>query len=234
MFTPTVEKIIQPFLFRHYLVLDELPQDVRLKIEASYIPMEMGAGEILFRQGAYPKGAFKVRSGLVKITHCTSQGQRQLVYVYGAGDWIGFRQIITKEAYPIVASAVENVIVDFIPLEAFQKLLREEPLLVNNLLETVSHEFSVWVNRLTVFSRFQMRARLALCLLILQDRFSVSGKSVNPIKFSRQDLADFIGGTLETTVRTLSEFKEAGWVKTSGKQITVLDAEALAGVVGEI
>lgn len=232
MLTPTVDKIIHPFLFRHDLVLDELPQEVRLRIEATYTRLEMTAGEILFRQGSFPKGAFKVQSGLVKITHSTSQGQRQLVYVYGAGDWVGFRQIITNEAYPVEASALEKVVVDFIPLEIFQKLLREEPLFVKNLLETVSHEFSVWVNRLTAFSRFQMRARLALCLLILQDRFRMPGKAAQPIYFSRQDLADFIGGTLETTVRTLSEFKEAGWVKARGKQITVLDAEALAGVVG--
>ncbi len=234
MFTPTIEKIIQPFLFRHQLVLDELPQEVHARIEAAYVPMELGSGETLFRQGAYPKGAFRIRTGLVKIAHTTSQGQRQLVYVYGPGDWVGFRQIITNEPYPIDATTASAATLDFVPLDSFQKLIREEPIFTRNLLEAVSHEFSVWVNRLTVFTRFQMRARLAICLLILRDRFQLSGSQANTISCSRQDLADFIGGTLETTVRTLSEFKDAGWVKAHGKQITILDAGALAGVVGDI
>lgn len=234
MFTPTIEKIIQPFLFRHQLVLDELPQDVHARIEAAYVPMEFEAGETLFRQGAYPKGAFRIRNGLVKIAHTTSQGQRQLIYVYGAGDWVGFRQIITNEPYPIEATTAMAATLDFVPLESFQKLLREEPLFTRNLLETVSHEFSVWVNRLTVFSRFQMRARLAICLLILHDRFQAAGLKANTISCSRQDLADFIGGTLETTVRTLGEFKDAGWVKAHGKLITIVDAEGLVGVIGDL
>lgn len=223
-----IQKITEPFLFRHHVVLDNLPQAVLDRIKQNFQRRYFSDGEVLFRQGNYAKGAFFLRSGLAKIAQLTSQGQRQIIYVYTRGDLMGYRQLMSTEAHPVEATAVGMVEADFISAEVFTQLLREEPLFAHNLLVALSQEFSVWVNRMTFFLRFPVRTRLAICLLTLYKQFYAAGHRPPAIIFSRTDLADFIGATLETTVRTLSEFREKGWLQSSGKRIVLTDPEQLA------
>lgn len=215
--------------------MDTLPPEERAAIVASGEQRLFSDGEVLFRQDRFATGGFWLRSGLVKIAHETSQGQRQIIYVYAPGEWVGYRQIITGEAYPIEATAVGRVEAVFIPIDAFARLLSEQRHFARNLLEALSHEFSVWVRRLTVFNRFPVRERLAICLLFLHERFLRLENSPDAaILFSRTDLADFIGATLETTVRTLSEFRTNGWLEASGKRISLIHPEHLAAQIGDI
>jgi CRP-like cAMP-binding protein len=223
-----VQKITEPFLFKHHLVLDKLPESILERIRERFIRRTFSDGEVLFRQGHYAKGAYFLRSGLVKIAQSTPQGQRQIIYVYTVGDLVGYRHLMSAEAYPMEATAVGILEADFIPADYFIQLLREEPLFAHNLLIALSQEFSVWVNRMTFFLRYPVRTRLAICLLTLYKQYSVAGHQPPAIVFSRTDLADFVGATLETTVRTLSEFREKGWLESKGRRIFLTAPEELA------
>lgn len=224
----SVHPSIEPFLFKHQIVLENLPERVLARIREHCQPRLFSDGEVLFQQGSYPKGAFLLQSGLVKISQSTFQGHRQIVYVYTKGDLVGYRQLMTAEAYPIEATALGKVEADFVNASAFAQLLREEPPFAHNLLVSLSHEFSVWVNRITFFMRYPVRSRLAIALLTLERQFMEAGKAHAAITISRTDLADLIGATLETTVRTLSEFKGKGWIRTIGKKIWLTAPEELA------
>lgn len=235
MHSSSVLEVISPFLFRHQSVLENLSLNERAEVLNSSDKILFNEGESLFKQGSFAKGAFLLQSGLVKIIHESGQGQRQVIYVYAPGEWIGYRQLLTGEASSIEAIAVGAVEVAFIPLASFEQLLRLYHAFSRNLLEALSQEFSVWVNRLTVFTRYPVRERLAICLLILYDRaVRADGRSSVPIICSRTDMADFIGATLETTVRTLSAFRSNGWLTTQGRRIILLDPNALAAIIGKI
>lgn len=187
-------------------------------------------GEVLYRQGQYSKGAFFLQSGIVSIAATSSHGQRQVIYFYAPGDWMGFRQLMTGTQLPIEGTAIGRVETLFIPASAFEELLRTQRLFARNLLEALSFEFSVWVNRMTIFTKLPVRERLAIGLLILRDRFSMLEPPLQYLVCSRTDLADFIGASIETTVRALSSFRDSGWVKSRGKKITILDPESLAEI----
>ena len=226
----SVHPSIEPFLFKHQIALENLPERVLARIREHCQPRLFSDGEVMFQQGSYPKGAFLLQSGLVKISQSTFQGHRQIVYVYTKGDLVGYRQLMTAEAYPIEATALGKVEADFVNASAFAQLIREEPQFAHNLLVALSHEFSVWVNRITFFMRYPVRSRLAIALLTLERQFMEAGKMQRAIIISRTDLADLIGATLETTVRTLSEFKAKGWVKALGRRIWLTAPEELAAV----
>ncbi|MBC7774588.1 MAG: Crp/Fnr family transcriptional regulator [Phycisphaerae bacterium] len=229
-----VQKITEPFLFKHHVVLENLPESILVRIHERFKPRTFSDGEVLFRQGNYAKGACFLRSGLVKIAQSTPQGQRQIIYVYTVGDLVGYRHLLSSEAYSMEATAVGRVDVDFIPAELFVQLVREEPLFAHNLLIALSQEFSVWVNRMTFFLRYPVRTRLAICLLTLYKQYAVAGHQPPAIVFSRTDLADFVGATLETTVRTLSEFRDKGWLESKGRRILLTAPEELANAAGSI
>lgn len=228
------DSIIQSFLFRYQNVLEGLPPEALATVQENMAVKTFEQGKDLFVQGNYAKGAFHLKSGLVKVAHGTPNGQRQLVYIYTPGDWIGYRQIITQEQFPVTATAIGNVETAFINARDFIRLMNDYPRFSSNILYALSHEFSSWVNRLTIFSKFQIRARVAISLLLLHDRFMEVSKEPGVIYFSRSDLADFVGATVETTVRMLSEFKSSGWVAVKGRRIDILNMNALYDAVGEL
>ncbi|MBL7827442.1 MAG: Crp/Fnr family transcriptional regulator [Saprospiraceae bacterium] len=189
---------------------------------------------MIFKQGDSPKGVFILKSGLVKIVYTSPAGQRTLVYIYKPGDWFGYRQALTMDNNQISAIAIEKVEVDFISNDDFIKLIEEHPKFSHNLLVTLSHEFTIWVKRLSLFTRLSVKTRLAICLLILHERFKSLGQEPTVILFSRPDLADFIGVTIESTVRALSEFKAQGLVAVRGRSIRIKDTQALYDSIGEV
>lgn len=229
-----ISDIISPFLFQHQMVLDKLPPAELSAVLDCSEQRIFEDGEVLYRQGQYPKGAFFLQSGIVSIAATSPHGQRQVIYFYAPGDWMGFRQLMTGTQLPIEGTAVGRVDALFIPAPAFEELLRTQRLFARNLLEALSFEFSVWVNRMTIFTKLPVRERLAVGLLILRDRFSRVEPPLQYLVCSRTDLADFIGASIETTVRALSSFRDSGWVKSRGKKITILDPEPLAEIANTV
>jgi CRP-like cAMP-binding protein len=130
--------------------------------------------------------------------------------------------------------AIGNVETTFIPMEEFIRLVKARQDLLYNLLLTLSQEFSAWVNRTVYLAKFPVRVRLAIGLLFLDVQFRESANEPATILFSRTDLADMIGATIETTVRALGEFKENGWVTASGRTIRVKDRNALFDSIGAL
>jgi CRP/FNR family transcriptional regulator, nitrogen oxide reductase regulator len=63
--------------------------------------------------------------------------------------------------------------------------------------------------------------RVAAVLVMLQ------GKMGAELAFTRQEIADMAGTTLETAIRILSQFKEQGIIDSSRGQIIVLDIQRL-------
>src|SRR5690606_39637363 len=97
------------------------------------------------------------------------------------------------------------------------------------LLKTLSHEFTVLANNLTIFSQKSVRERLALQLIVIREKYKVglqSGTAIE-INMSRTDLANLVGTTRENIVRILTEFKENSILETNGRKIIIHDIKKL-------
>ena len=55
-----------------------------------------------------------------------------------------------------------------------------------------------------------------------------------PINLTRQDVADMVGSTVETSIRILSRLAKDGVIETKGKTIYIRDMERLAAIPDEI
>lgn len=234
MHTESIDRLIQSVSFHHELVTNGLSAATLEAIEKVSEVISFRDGDILYAQGSVPRGVYRLKSGLVKISTSTPCGHRQVVYVYKPGDWLGYRQNFTSELHPIEGMAIGNVETTFIPMEEFIRLVKARQDLSYNLLLTLSQEFSAWVNRTVYLAKFPVRVRLAIGLLFLDVQFRESANEPATILFSRTDLADMIGATIETTVRALGEFKENGWVTASGRTIRVKDRNALFDSIGAL
>ncbi len=73
-----------------------------------------------------------------------------------------------------------------------------------------------------------VRKRVAEALVLLQKRYKDEGNETFSMNISREDLANLAGTATETTIRTLTNFKEEGLIDIKGGSITIANYEKLA------
>jgi CRP-like cAMP-binding protein len=183
--------------------------------------------EIIFREGGIPTGIFYVESGRVKKYRASANGTEQISYLCGKGELLGYHALLGEELYPDSAAAIEDSRITFIPKVNFLKVLRNSSVLSNTLLKALGKEFTLFINSITNLATKSARERLAITLLILDEKFHTEGGNGSNISLSRTELANMVGTATETLVRLLQEFAKAGYIQKTEKAIRVIDRKGL-------
>jgi CRP-like cAMP-binding protein len=215
--------------FKSESVLTDLPADDLELLTANKSEQLYKKGEIIFREGAYPSGIFYLVDGKVKKYKLDKDAKEQIIYVANKGELLGYHAILSEDRYPDCAAALEDSRIAFIPKEDFLDTLNQSKVLSRRLLKTLSHEFAVLANSLSMFAQKSVRERLALQLVVMREKYKTNFHPGMPVEInmSRDDLASLVGTVRENVVRVLSEFKEAGILETKGRKIIVLDVNKL-------
>lgn len=218
--------------FERASILQDLPEADLATLMGGRTEHRYKTGEIIFREGGHPSCIYFIVTGKVKKYKTDRDGAERIIYVAKAGELLGYHAVLSGDRYLDAAAVIENSVIAWIPKGDFMAVLDRSALLTRRLLKTLSHEFSVLENSLTLFGRRSVRERLALQLIVLQEKFKgdfAPGELVE-INMSRDDLASLVGTARENVVRMLSEFKEEGLVGTRGRKIIVHNIERLVEV----
>lgn len=204
-----------------------------MTVKEHMIRQEFKKGEPLFVENSYSKGVYIVRKGKVKIFQTGEDGKKSIVYFYHKGDFFGHRPILANEPHPVTATAMDQVVLSFIPKEVLLKLLATSETLARALLLNLSKEFSVWVNKLSLFTRYNLKKRVALTLLILHNVYRRADEETKKVRIliNREDFASYVGTAKETLVRMLRLFKDEGIVTSRGTIIHITNMPALQNMV---
>src|SRR5687767_6161636 len=196
---------IDKFHFKADSVLDGLPQKEVDLLKDSIVRKEEKKGKVIFKAGTTSKGLYILKKGKVKIYQINKDGKEQIVHIYRKGEMMGYRPLLCNEPHPVYAMALEDVVITFIPALVFLDALNHAPVLSRRLLVNLSHEFNVWVNKISIFAQQPVLERVALSLLILNETYKSTSKPRlhTIIDLSREDLANYVGTTVETLVRML-------------------------------
>jgi CRP-like cAMP-binding protein len=206
---------------------DALKSSEISNVKEELIRLEFKKGQPVFREGSHPKGVYIVRKGKIKIYKTNSSGTKSIVYIYKKGDFFGYRPLLALDPQPVSAVAMDNAVLSYIPRESFLTLFNRSDTLARHLALILSKEFSVWINKMTVFTEYSVRERVALSLLILNRVYQKNGEKRVTIAIGRDDFASFVGTAKETLVRTLRHFKDEKIISTQNTKIVVLKPELL-------
>jgi len=221
--------------FKSESILADLPdRDLRL-LMARRSDQAYKKGEIIFREETFPWGVYYLVSGKAKKYKVDKEGREQIIYVANTGELLGYHAILSGDNYPDSAAVIEESHIAFIPREDFIEAIQHSDVLSRRLLKTLSHEFVVMTNSLTMFAQRSVRERLALQLIVVREKYKTDfepGMLVE-INMSRDDLASLVGTARENVVRLLSELKEEGIVETKGRKIIVLDIKRLIKIANQ-
>lgn len=213
------------------LLSDLAAEDIEI-LMAHQSEQDYSKSEVIFREGSTPSGIFYIIEGKVKKYKVDRHRKEQIIYVANTGELLGYHAVLSDDRYPDSAAALEQSRIAFIPKEDFLLALQQSAVLSRRLLKSLSHEFAVLANSLTVFTQKSVRERLAIQLIVLREKYKVNFQPGMPVEINmgRDDLANLVGAARENVVRVLSEFKESGIVETRGRKIIVHNVTQLIAI----
>ena len=222
-------KVAERFIFNSDAVFTSLPEIVKDDFLNQMIVKQFKKGQNIFTEGTYPAGIYFIKKGKVKKYKTLNGGKEQIIYVCSEGELLGYAAFLSEERYPDSAASLTDSSIGFISKEKLIRLLDQHDELSKMLLKNLSHEFGVLVNFIATFTQKTVRERVALTLLILQEKFKDNLNGNDQIEFvlTRIDFANIVGTAVETLVRLLRDFKEEKLIQTAGRKIIIINEDEL-------
>ena len=188
------------------------------------------AKEHIFRDGDAVTHVYKVEVGHVCIYKMMSDGRRQVIDFAYPGDLIGLGAMGEHGSN---AQTTTRTRVRYLPLASLHQVVRDDARLGMKLYEAMSRELMAAREMLFTVSQRTAAERVAAFLVALSRRNERNGE--DPLEFvlpmTRNDIADFLGLTIETVSRTFTKFRVEGLIDLAQSVlVTIVDTEALAEV----
>lgn len=184
--------------------------------------------ENIYTEGSFPKGIYFVIKGKVKTARTHEQGKEYITGLYKEGDFFGYLSLLEEGPYTDSASTLEDAEVCMIPKEDFYSLLYKNAGVSQKFIKMLSDNLQEKEEQLVKLAYSSVRKRVAEALVTLANRYRKEGEATFSMNISREDLANLAGTATETTIRTLSDFREEGLVDVKGASITVANYDKLA------
>ena len=186
---------------------------------------EYSRNETIFCAGGAAEYLYKIKSGCVRTHNTREDGRRQIDSFYFSGDIFGLE---TRAEHSVSAEAVNSCRIYLIERAERKAMASSAD------EDDVNLAFSL---DLTTMELKRTKARIFLLLLTAQERVAAfllemdSRKDIQggiDLPMIRQDIADYLGLTIETVSRTLAKFEEASAISIpSVRRIVVRDRSAL-------
>ncbi|CAD0218273.1 Crp/Fnr family transcriptional regulator [Chryseobacterium sp. JV274] len=224
--------MISKFIFNNQYLFEELSTYDKEMLQKVMQIKNYRKNDAIFTEGTIPNGIFYLKEGKVKKYKVDNDGREQIIYIYNAGEFFGYSAILSNYSYGDTTQVIESSIIAFIPKEDFLHILEESKVFSKFLLKSLSHEFSVMANLMTILSQRTVRERAALSLLILHNKYKSKNNIAENvyITLSRVDLANMVGTARETLARILHDFREEQLIVMEGRKIELKDIKRLTRI----
>ena len=184
--------------------------------------------EIIFHAGA-PMGAFyKIRSGIVAISHTLDDGRRQIVAVRAPGDCVGYLDNDGKYAFE--GQALSDVEACAFDRRGFDGFAAKHPDLAAAVAEALSAVLKQRGQAMLVLGQLRSTERVAHFLAEMDTLYRQGAVSSRPLslKMSRAEIGDYLGLTVETVSRSIGKLKDCGAISLmESDEVVILDDDKL-------
>jgi len=185
--------------------------------------------ETIFSEGEPPEWFYLVLSGKVKVTKISHEGKEIILEVISPTDIFGGVAVIRGFPYPANAVAMEDSSVVKISRKNLMRLVDRFPNLMYCIAMQLGDRMKSSYDSLKNIALERVESRIAALLLKLAGKVGVETKAGTLIdmRLTKQDVADMVGTTVETSIRTFSKFKKQGLVGESDGRFVILNKDGL-------
>ena len=190
-------------------------------------------GEHLFRMGDSFRSLYAMRSGSIKTYTSTEDGNEQILGFHLPGELLGLDGL-EKESHACAAVALESAAVCELPFTRLEELCRILPGLQRQMMRLIGKEVVTEHAMLLLLGKKNAEERLASLLLSLSARFKQRGFSEREfnLSMSRQDIANYLGLTVETVSRLFTRFQGDDLLSVQRRHIRIQDMDRLRSMAG--
>ena len=157
---------------------------------------------------------YKVISGTVCTYKVLSDGRRQIGGFYLPGDIFGLE---CAEGHSLAAETITNAKILVIRKNVLAALASRNTAMTGHLLLLTARELARVQDRVLLLSSKSAQERVVGFLLDMSKRGSSTENSIE-LPMSRQDIADYLGLTIETVSRTLWALENCGAIGISRRR----------------
>jgi len=226
-----IETRCEQCIVRQFNSLRAMSKEELKKVSDSKTSKIVKKGESIFEEGEKLNGVFCVRSGVSKLSKLSANGKDQIVKLATKGQVLGQRSVISEEVSNLSAKAVEDMEVCFIPKEEIVHTLNTNPNFAVEVLRHMAHDLKEADDVIVNMSQKTVKQRVAEAFLYMKKNFGTDDKGFLLLTLSREDIASVVGTATESCIRIISEFKKEKYIKTSGKQIGIINEKALQDMI---
>jgi CRP/FNR family transcriptional regulator len=193
---------------------------------------EVGPGQCFIDEGEPADAFFNITAGSAKLFKLLPDGRRQITGFVGPGHFLG---IAVSDTYAFSAEAIEPVRYCRFNRGKLRALLDDFPLMEKRLLEVAANELVAAQEQMLLLGRKTARERLASFLLLQSRQGLTCGRARRrfTLPMTRNDIADYLGLTIETVSRTLTRLRNEGLIEIAVQSDVLIDnprgLEELAG-----
>ena len=184
--------------------------------------------ENIFLQNDPSNYLYNITEGNVKIYQLLDDGRIQIIGFLYPGDFFGSYR---NNKYNYCAEAIGDARVCTFEQKKLDYYIENNMALAKELLNQTSYELTLAQDRMGVLGKLDATERLAKFLMNISEQRKRIGWQNNPLSLpmTRQDIADYLGLTIETVSREVSKLKTSNVVKVlSAKQIYINDFDKLS------
>jgi CRP/FNR family nitrogen fixation transcriptional regulator len=191
-------------------------------IELMGAPMSFARNAEIYGEGEPADYLYKVLSGTVRTYKVLADGRRQIGAFYMPGDVFGLE---TGDEHMFSAEAISNAKVLIIKRSALVALAERDNEVARQLWALTGRELSRVQDHILLLIK-TAQERVVGFLLEMAERVSNNGALELPM--SRQDIADYLGLTIETVSRTLTTLENAATIELpTSRRIVLRNRSAL-------
>jgi CRP-like cAMP-binding protein len=187
--------------------------------------------EDIFTEGDAPEWFYIVVSGKVKVTKISHDGKEIILEIISPYDIFGGVAVLRNFPYPANAVAMEDSEILKISRKNLMRLVDRFPNLMFCIALQLGDRMKSSYDSLKNIALERVEARIAALLLKLGNKVGVetdAGLMID-MRLTKQDVADMVGTTVETSIRTFSKFRKEGLVIDADGKIIIKDREGLMG-----
>jgi len=175
--------------------------------------------EHAFYEGDTQTHIYRIKRGMMRLYRLLADGRRQVVAFRLPGHLIGLGDEQTQFCS---AEALTEVALQCVPLSVVYRRMQEEPRFGSELVRCLAVELSETRNQVAILNRRSALEKVATFILSFLTWCGEDTGLELELHMGREDIADYLGLTVETVSRSFAKLKAQGIVTLPRAQTIII------------